>query len=76
MYSEYLLAEDQMSKKAMSSLQQCVSILKRTKSNQTIIEVREAFADMAADELENLIDEAVASVRKERRRERKRHSKR
>ena len=60
----------------MSSLQQCVSILKRTKSNQTIIEVREAFADMAADELENLIDEAVASVRKERRRERKRHSKR
>jgi hypothetical protein len=38
--------------------------------DQTIIAVHEAFADMPmADELENLIDEAVVSVRKERRRE-------
>jgi hypothetical protein len=43
--------------------------------DQTIIEVHEAFADMPmADKLENLIDEAVASARKERRRERKRRS--
>jgi len=45
--------------------------------DQTIVEVHEVFADMpVADELENLIDEAVASVRKERRREHKRRSKR
>jgi len=45
--------------------------------DQTIIEVREAFADMRmADELENLIDQAVTSVRKERLPERKRRSKR
>lgn len=29
MYSEYLLAEDQMSKKAMSTLDQCVAVLKK-----------------------------------------------
>ena len=45
--------------------------------DQTVIEVHEVFADMQmADKLENLIDEAVTSVRKERRRERKRRSKR
>jgi hypothetical protein len=45
--------------------------------DRTIIEVHEAFADMPmAGKLENLIDEAVANVRKERRRERKRRSKR
>jgi|HubBroStandDraft_1064217.scaffolds.fasta_scaffold69772_2 hypothetical protein len=45
--------------------------------DQTVNEVHKAFADMPmADELENLIDEAVASVRKERRLERKRRSKR
>jgi hypothetical protein len=113
MCSEYLIAEDQMSNKAISSLQQCAGIPKRTKSSgvrgarvrlpktaaqglkkgalskfmedavkwrlfdQTIIEVRKVFTDMPmADELENLIDEAVASVRKERCRERKRRSKR
>jgi hypothetical protein len=35
--------------------------------DQTIIEVLEAFADMPADKLENLINEAVASARRERR---------
>jgi hypothetical protein len=35
--------------------------------DQSINEVRSAFADMPAHELENLIDEAVASVRKEKR---------
>jgi hypothetical protein len=45
--------------------------------DQTIIEVHEALAAIQmADELENLIDEAVASVRKERRRKPKRRSKR
>jgi hypothetical protein len=43
--------------------------------DQTIIEVREGLADTPADDLENLIDEAVASVRKERRGERKQRSK-
>jgi hypothetical protein len=36
--------------------------------DQTVNEVREAFADMPADELDSLINEAVASVRKEKRR--------
>jgi len=44
--------------------------------DQTVSEVREAFADMSAGQLDNLIDEAVASVRKERRRERKPRPKR
>jgi hypothetical protein len=40
--------------------------VKRRLFDQTIIEVHEVFAAMpTADELENLIDEAVASVRKE-----------
>jgi hypothetical protein len=34
MYTERLLVEDQMSNKAMSSLQQCVGSLKRTKSRR------------------------------------------
>jgi hypothetical protein len=69
----YLLAEDQISKEAMSM----EDAVEWRLFDQTVIEVREAFADVPmADELENLIDEAVASVRKERRRERKRRSKR
>jgi hypothetical protein len=44
--------------------------------DQTVSKVREAFADMSADQLDNLIDEAVANVRKERRREPKRRAKR
>jgi len=36
--------------------------------DQSINEVRSAFADMPADELENLIDKAVASARREKRR--------
>jgi len=44
--------------------------------DQTVTEVHEAFADMSPDELDNLIDEAVASVRKERLRERKHRAKR
>ena len=38
--------------------------------NQTVGEVREAFAGVPADELDKLIDEAVKSARKEKRRER------
>jgi hypothetical protein len=34
--------------------------------NQTVVEVREAFAEVPADELEGMIDEAVKSVRKGR----------
>ncbi len=40
--------------------------------NQTVSEVREAFAGVPADELDNMIDEAVQGVRKEKRRERQR----
>ncbi len=38
--------------------------------NQTVGEVREAFAGVAAGDLEGMINEAVESVRKEKRRER------
>ena len=38
--------------------------------DQTVNEVRQAFADVPADELDNMIDEAVVSVRKEKHRER------
>ena len=38
--------------------------------DQTVNEVRQAFADVPADELHNMIDEAVVSVRKEKHRER------
>jgi hypothetical protein len=34
MYCDYLLAEDQMSKKAMSSLEQCVGILKKNQQQK------------------------------------------
>ena len=34
--------------------------------DQTVNQVRAAFADVPAEELDNLIDEAVTSVRKER----------
>jgi hypothetical protein len=39
--------------------------------DQTVTEVRQAFADVPADELNDLIDDAVASVRKEKHRGRK-----
>lgn len=38
--------------------------------NQTVREAREAFADVPADELQKMIDEAVADVRAKRYRER------
>ena len=38
--------------------------------NQTVGEVREAFADVPAGELEEMIGDAVKSVRKEKHRER------
>ena len=38
--------------------------------DQTVNEVRQAFADVPADDLDNMIDEAVVSVRKEKHRER------
>lgn len=38
--------------------------------DQTVNEVRQAFADVPADNLDNMIDEAVVSVRKEKHRER------
>ena len=38
--------------------------------NQTVDEVRQAFAGVAADEIEALINEAVKSVRKDKHRER------
>ena len=38
--------------------------------DQTVNEVRQAFADVPADELRNMIDEAVVSARKEKQRER------
>lgn len=37
--------------------------------DQGVNEVRQAFADIPAGQLENLIDEALASVRKEKRRQ-------
>jgi hypothetical protein len=37
--------------------------------NQTVEEVREAFAGVPADELDEMINEAVKSVRKEKHRE-------
>ena len=39
--------------------------------DQTVNDVREAFADVSADEVDNLIDEAVASVRREKHSKRK-----
>jgi Ribbon-helix-helix domain len=39
--------------------------------DQTVNEVREAFADVPADELDSLINEAVASARKEKHPKRK-----
>lgn len=39
--------------------------------DQTVGQVREAFTDVPADELQNIIDEAVTSVRKEKHRQRK-----
>jgi hypothetical protein len=38
--------------------------------DQTVSEVRETFADVPAGELRDMIDEAVAGVREEKRRER------
>ena len=38
--------------------------------DQTVNEVRQAFADVPADDLDHMIDEAVVSVRKEKHRER------
>ncbi|MFN0103056.1 MAG: ribbon-helix-helix domain-containing protein [Bryobacteraceae bacterium] len=38
--------------------------------NQTVGEVREAFAGVPAGDLDDMIDEAVKSVRKDKRRER------
>ena len=38
--------------------------------DRTVNEVRQAFADVPADERHNMIDEAVVSVRKEKPRER------
>ncbi len=38
--------------------------------DQTVSEVREAFADVPPDQLENMIDEAVREVRKDMRQER------
>jgi hypothetical protein len=42
--------------------------------DQTVSEVRQAFADVPPDELQNLIDEAVSSARKEKHRQSKRRS--
>ena len=39
--------------------------------NQTVDEVREAFAGVPADELNGMIDEAVKNVRKDKHRKRK-----
>jgi Ribbon-helix-helix domain len=39
--------------------------------DQTVNDVREAFADVSSDEVDNLIDEAVASVRREKHSKRK-----
>jgi hypothetical protein len=39
--------------------------------DQTVSEVRQTFADIPPNELDSLIDEAVASVRKQKRRRQK-----
>jgi len=44
--------------------------------DRTVSQVRSAFADVPAEELNVMIDEAVTSVRKEKRRESKRRSRR
>ena len=44
--------------------------------DQTVTDVRESFADVPPNELQNVIDEAVTSVRKEKHRPRTRHTKR
>jgi Ribbon-helix-helix domain len=44
--------------------------------DQTVSEVREAFADMPAEELDGLIDEAVASIRQDKHHRGKRSKKR
>ncbi len=41
---------------------------------QTVNEVRESFANVGPDDLRNLIDEAVSSVRKEKHRAHKRRN--
>lgn len=43
--------------------------------DQGVSEVRQAFADVPAGQLENLIDEAVTSIRKEKHYKPKRHAK-
>ncbi len=42
--------------------------------DQTVTNVRKHFADVPADELDNMIAEAVAGVRKDKRNRRKRRS--
>ena len=42
--------------------------------DQTVSQMRAAFADMPPDELQSLIDEAVTSVRQEKRRDRQRRT--
>jgi len=42
--------------------------------DQTVSQMRAAFVDMPPDELQNLNDEAVTSVRQEKRRERQRRT--
>ena len=44
--------------------------------DRTVSQVRDAFADVPEDELIDMIDEAVASVRKQKRRESKPRSRR
>jgi Ribbon-helix-helix domain len=39
--------------------------------DQTVHEVRQAFADVPADELDNMIEEAVDSIRKQKHRKRR-----
>ena len=46
------------------------ALLSRRLFDQTVNEVRQAFADVPPDELQNMIDEAVVSVRKEKHQER------
>jgi hypothetical protein len=42
--------------------------------DQTVSEVREAFADVPPDDIQNLIDKAVSSARKEKRQARKKRN--
>ena len=44
--------------------------------DQTVSEVRDAFADVPADELNDIINEAVTNVRNEKRQHAKRRSRR